>query len=124
MTHLHDDCVRSEIENIPRSNFTTTNKIEIDERILEDKTNKSNVIINNDEDNPDSEIVLIACDGSLTQLRLRISTATAVIFAENSILNEEFTTSVKKSSSELEIIGAFSVIIKSNDLNLKRVAIS
>ena len=65
----------SEIENIPRSNFTTTNK--------------SNVIINNDEDNPDSEIVFITCDGSLTQSRLRISTATAVIFAENYILNEE-----------------------------------
>ena len=56
----------SEIENIPRSNFTTTNKTEIEERIIDGKTDKSNVIINNDEDNPDSEIVFITCGDSLT----------------------------------------------------------
>ena len=112
----------AEIENIPRSNFTTTTKPEVNDRILGDKTKTSKISINTNNSNPDSELILVATDGSLTKSRSRISTATAVIFAENSILNEEFTTTAKKSSSEPEIIGALSALIKSSHSSLRKLS--
>ena len=99
-------------------------KEDVLEKIQDDSTNSSKVILDKNKEEKESELVLIGVDGSLVKARSRTSTATAVIFSESSILNEVFTTSSKKSSSEPEIIGALVALQKSINLNLKQVVIS
>ena len=60
----------------------------------------------------------------MVKAKSRIATATAVIFVESSILNEEFSTSARKSSSEPEIIGALTALQKAINLNFKNIVIT
>ena len=71
-----------EIEKIPRSNFTTITKTEAEEKIKEDKTETSKIIMDKEKSNRETELILVASLGSLIKSRSRISTATAIIFAE------------------------------------------
>ena len=107
----------SDIDGIPRHNLTTVTKDDVAEKIEDDKTRSSKVIFDKIESEPDAVLILIGVDRSMVKAKSRISTATAVIFAESSILNEEFSTSARKSSSEPEIIGALPALQKAMNLN-------
>ena len=112
-----------EIENIPRSNFTTISKKEAFEKKEEDQTETSKIIID-DDISEDTEIILLATDGSYVKNKSRISTACSIVFAENSILNEDLVTTAIKSSTEPEIIGILNAVLKCAKLNLKNVVVS
>ena len=118
------DSQDTEIEGIQRQNLTTVTKEDVLEKIQDDTTDSSKVILEKNKEEKENELILIGVDGSLVKAKSRTSTATAIIYSEYSILNEVFTTSSKKSSSEPEIIGALVALQKSINLNLKQVVIT
>ena len=87
------DSQETEIEGIQRQNLTTVTKEDVLEKIQDDSTDSSKVILDKNKEEKESELVLIGVDGSLVKARSRTSTATAIIFSESSILNEVLTTS-------------------------------
>ena len=87
------DTQDTDIEGIQRQNLTTVTKEDVLEKIQDDRTDSSKVILEKNKEETNDELILI---GSLVKAKSRTSTATAVIFSESSILNEVFTTSAIK----------------------------